>query len=255
MAKSNEKRSSGVQVSQTDKSPKADESKISSEENFISLDAGALANLTKKIEQNLKSGKGNNNNPQKRTENPKAEIKKGPKKNFTEKKGAAQKTNQGKKRNRNGDVIDKPEKDGKAQTETEDDILRKEILALGGSKEDFDLLANVNSDSEVEESASKKAGSEEDSLRKELSKLLKDVGQYNPEIPDDQVTDEEESMGESEGDDEEAEEQLQQSAKVDDKKKKDAVTETQSQFPKEYSRLVSYSASAADFNGKSLIRL
>lgn len=274
MAKSKEKRSSGAGASQTDKSSRGGDPKISSEENFISLDAGALANLTQKIEQRLKNPNGTANKPQKPTGNStKADTKKEPRKTSAEKKAPNPKTNQGKKRNRNGDVIDKPGKDGKTtQVESEDDILRKEILALGGSKEDFDLLENVNSDSEVEESATgqnKKAGSDEDALKKELAKLLKDAGQYNPEIPDDQVTDEEEpeseGEGESEGDededvienssdDEDDGEESRESTHDNEKKKKNAAAETQSQFPKEYSRLVSFSAGEG-LCGSSLIDL
>lgn len=260
MAKNKGKRSSTGNASQ------AGESKTSADENFISLDAGTLANLTRNIEQKLKDGKPTANNKfQKRTNNSKAETKKAPVNDF--KKNAAAKTqnsNQGKKRSRDGEVIEKPAKSGSAKNDqSQDDILRKEILALGGSKEDFDLLAEVASDSEVEEPASgsnKKAGSNDDALRKELAQLLKDAGHFNPEIADDQVEEEQsasEDGSEEEDEEEEAEEQdddevgsaseaddinepSQETAKSNVDKKKAALAETQSQFPKEYSRLVSF---------------
>ena len=267
MAKNKGKRSSMEKAPQAEDSHDASESKVSTDENFISLDAGALANLTRNIEQKLKDGKNTaNNKSQKRTNNSKSETKNTPANNFKDKKSTAAKTqnsNQGKKRNRDGEVIEKPVKSGSAKNDqSQDDILRKEILALGGGKEDFDLLAEVASDSEVEESASgsnKKTGSNDDALRKELAQLLKDAGQFNPEIADDQVEEEqsaselgsdEEEEGEEQDDDAEVEsaseadnanEPSKETAKskaVADKKNT-ALAETQSQFPKEYSRLVS----------------
>lgn len=253
MGKNKGKRSSIGNASQTG------ESKVSTGENFISLDAGALANLTRNIEQKLKEGKNAaNNKSQKHTNNLKAEMKKAPANDTKDKKITAAKTQnstQGKKRSRDGEVIEKPSKSDAKHDQGEDDILRREILALGGSKEDFDLLAEVASDSEIEESASgskKKAGSNDDALRKELAQLLKDAGQFNPEIADDQVG--EQSAGDDGSDEEEEEEEeddddaneisrdttkLEAAREVADKKKA-AVVETQSQFPKEYSRLASH---------------
>jgi ribosome biogenesis protein MAK21 len=263
MTKNKGKRSS------TGTAPQVGESKVSTDENFISLDAGALANLTRNIEQKLKDGKITpNNKSQKRTNDSKAETKKAPVNDFKDKKITAAKTqnsNQGKKRSRDGEVIEKPAKSGSGKNDqSQDDMLRKEILALGGSKEDFDLLAEVASDSEVEEPASasnKKAESNDDALRKELAQLLKDAGQFNPEIADDQV-EEEQSASEdgSEEEDEEEDDKVESASEADDAnvpsketvkskaatevadKKKSALAETQSQFPKEYSRLVSHLA-------------
>jgi ribosome biogenesis protein MAK21 len=266
MAKNKGKRSSIEKAPQAEKSHDASESKVSTDENFISLDAGALANLTRNIEQKLKDGKNTaNNKSQKRTKNSKTETKNTPANDFKDKKSNGFKTqnsNQGKKRNRDGEVIEKPVKSGSAKNDqSQDDILRKEILALGGSKEDFDLLAEVASDSEVEESASgsnKKAGSNDDALRNELAQLLKDAGQFNPEIADDEVEEkqpaselgsEEEEEGEEQDDDEVESASEADNANVTSKetakskavadKKITALAETQSQFPKEYSRLVS----------------
>ncbi|QGA17785.1 hypothetical protein EYB26_005461 [Talaromyces marneffei] len=262
MAKNKGKRSSTGKSSQAEKPHDASESKVSADENFISLDAGALANLTRNIEQKLKDGKNPaNNKSQKRTDNAKTGTKKTSANDFKNEKNAAAKTqnsNQGKKRNRDGEVIEKPAKNGSVKNDqTQDDILRREILALGGSKEDFDLLAEVDSDSEVEESASgsnKKTGSNDDALRKELAQLLKDAGQFNPEISDDQV-DEEQSASVDDSEEEEEKEEIESAPEVDNvtiasketviskattevaDKKKAALAETQSQFPKEYSRL------------------
>lgn len=269
MAKNKGKRSSTGSV------PQAGESKVSTDESFISLDAGALANLTRNIEQKLKDGKNTaNNKSQKRTNNSKTETKKVPVHDFKDKKDTAvksQNSNQGKKRSRDGEVIEKLAKGGNSKNDqSQDDILRKEILALGGSKEDFDLLAEVASDSEVEEASGShiKAGSNDNALRKELAQLLKDAGQYNPVIADDQVEEEQPASEDgSEEEDEEGEveehgdEEIDSASEADDAnmpskeikskiatqvpdKKNAAFAETQSQFPKEYSRLVSHLANS-----------
>lgn len=260
--------------SSTGSAQQAGETKVSTDESFISLDAGALANLTRNIEQKLKDGKNTaNNKSQKRTNNSKTETKKVPVHDFKDKRNTAakpQNSNQGRKRSRDGEVIEKPSKGGNAKNDqSQDDILRKEILALGGSKEDFDLLAEVASDSEIEVASGshKKAGSNDDALRKELTQLLKDAGQFNPEIADDQV-EEEQSASEDEGEEEDEEDEeeeeeedkeIESASEADDinarsketnsknatqiaEKKKAAFAEPQSQFPKEYSRLVSHLA-------------
>ncbi|EED24119.1 CCAAT-box-binding transcription factor [Talaromyces stipitatus ATCC 10500] len=269
MAKNKEKRSSTGKASQAEKPHDVGESKASADDNILSLDAGALANLTRNIEQKLKDGKdAANKKSQRQVNNSRTGTKKSPLKDVREKKETTNKpqnSNQGKKRNRDGEFIDKPAKGGNAEIDrSQDNILRKEILALGGSEEDFDLVAEVASDSEVEGPASgpnKRAGSSDDALRKELAQLLKDAGQFNPEIADDQVEEpsaSEDRSGEEEDEDEDEIEDFVDAnssasegdntnlsskkvakAKVAEAadKKKIALAETQSQFPKEYSRL------------------
>lgn len=276
MAKNKNKTSAGVE-----KSAAASKSKDALDENFISFDAGTLASLTKNIEARLK---GDNNKKNNKGTNGASEKKgaKGPKSPASKPSGKGradkpvensrppQKSFQGKKRDRNGAVIEKAEnkektekaqKAGKPQKTNsqdddpgdEDDVLRKEILALGGSKEDFDLLAGVDSDEEVEGSTQTKPSSDEDALRKELSKLLKGSGQYQAEIPDDQVSEEEEedddddeeeaSDEEEDKEESEAEEAKESASDVDsaaeNASKKSIVEPQQNTFPKEYSRLVS----------------
>ena len=66
---------------------------------------------------------------------------------------------------------------------SDEDTLRQEILALGGTQEDFDLLADVDSESEVEGATTNPKGKVgDDDLRKELSKLLEAAGHV---VPDD----------------------------------------------------------------------
>lgn len=276
MAKNKKKTSAGAETSAAGSS----KSKDASGENFISFDASTLASLTQNIEARLKGGADKNS---KKNKNNGTSEKKGPKefKSPTSKphgEGKAEEakpvgtsrppqksSSQGKKRDRNGAVIGKVEKvenvgKGKVQKtklqadnddddagDNEDDVLRKEILALGGSKEDFDLLAGVDSGSEVEDSAQKKTDSNEDALRKELAKLLKGAGQYQAEIPDDEVSEQEEEEEEEETTDQDIEQEDQdlsseaEKSAAKDTSKKSVAEPQQNTFPKEYSRLVSFS--------------
>lgn len=175
------------------------------------LDESAFAGLRQKIEQRLKSEneskqrKLNNNNKSKKD----ADKDPSKKKNEDSKKpGSKEDSTKGKKRDRNGEVIAREDKnnDRKGQSTSkdgnEDDDLRREILALGGTEEDFDLLANVDSESEVEAatdaSVKSKNKTDETSLRNELAKILEAAGHV---VPDD-VEDEDENDDEDNAEDE-----------------------------------------------------
>jgi ribosome biogenesis protein MAK21 len=84
--------------------------------------------------------------------------------------------------------------DAGAKKSNSDDTLRQEILALGGTEEDLELLADVDSESEVEGTSYKpKAKGGDDDLRKELSKMLEAAGHVVPEdLAEDEVEEEEE---------------------------------------------------------------
>lgn len=276
MAKSKGKRSSTGDASLSE-GTLVDKTSQASNENFISLDAGALANLTRNIEKKLKDG----NNPtskkvQKGTDRGKriangasAKHINGKKETSNNNNNKVQTSKQGKKRSRDGQVIEKPTvKDGNAGSghNEEEDILRQEILALGGSMEDYDLLANVESDSEVEGTTSetkKKAGSNDDALRKELAQLLKGAGQFNPVIPDEEAEDEEQQSESEDGNESDEDEDEEDAPEEDENETEDAAqtkrngaqtkevpapskvaaisaanAEAQSHFPKEFSRLV-----------------
>ncbi|RAL10467.1 RNA-binding ribosome biosynthesis protein MAK21 [Aspergillus homomorphus CBS 101889] len=186
------------------------------------LEESAFAGLRQKIEQRLKD----QNNAKQKSKNGKgkpAAPADTPKKNqevapkFEPKQAAgSDRNNKGKKRDRNGDVIAGEEKKdlgkGKSKNkEDSDDVLRQEILALGGTEEDLDLLAGVDSESEVEDATEKKSKSksEEDSLRKELASMLAAAGQVVPDdIADDEVEEEEEEedVAEESGDNDEDDE-------------------------------------------------
>ncbi|KAJ5689883.1 Ribosome biogenesis protein NOC1 [Penicillium macrosclerotiorum] len=223
------------------------------------LDESAFAGLRQKIEQRLKtdsSGKGKS----KKNNKPNASIETTPakkEKNAGSKFDKKQESGLGKKRDRNGDVIARDEKIGGKEKQNKfagsknssnDDKLREEIMALGGTEEDLDLLAGVDSESEVEGTTSKG----DDDLRKELSKMLEAAGHVVPEdLKEDEVEEEEEEEEDdqeqgSEGDSEDASEPEEDVSDVSDveeappaPKKSDAkANEPKVTIPKEYAKLI-----------------
>lgn len=267
MAKGKSKRSSSANEAVADGGASASDPQNTP--NMPQIDESAFAGLRQKIEQRLKNegpGKGKSkkdSKPQASAENTPAKKDKG----AGPKAGRNQESAQGKKRDRNGDVIAREEKKGgeakqsKPESSKKDngnDTLRQEILALGGTEEDLDLLAGVDSESEVEGAPSKGKKGGEDDLRKELSKMLEAAGHV---VPDD-LEDEEAEQPEEEDNDEEAEDDVQVSeedgeetseaeedsdmSEIEDAPPaKDSKTnatkskEPQAVVPKEYAKLVS----------------
>lgn len=126
----------------------------------------------------------------------------------------------------------------KASKSNDDDTLRQEILALGGTEEDLDLIADAESEDEVADAnTSKKSGkSDDDALRKELSGMLAAAGQVVPEdLKDDEVEEEEEEEEEEEKDgdgDDESDEQEQAEEEESDAEE-DAISEPLKETRKE----------------------
>ncbi|EHA17927.1 hypothetical protein CBS115989_654 [Aspergillus niger] len=226
MAKSKGKRSSGADniipdggVAVNDSAPGADA--------LPQLEESAFAGLRQKIEQRLKDqsaskqkpknnkGKsGPSDTPQKKEPAPKPEPKQA---------SNNDKNNKGKKRDRNGEVIAREEKavskDKKpASKENQADVLRQEILALGGTEEDLDLIAGVGSDSEVEDATEKKSKGKSDdaSLRKELSSILAAAGQVVPDDLEDEEVEEEEAEEAEASEEDDVEEDEEEEAEDDE---------------------------------------
>lgn len=280
MAKGKGKRSSGADTVIPDGGVAVNDSNAGTE-TLPQIEESAFAGLRQKIEQKLKDQ--NNAKQQKSKNKSKSDSKDTPKKENAPKPGPTQDSkkanddNKGKKRDRNGDVIAKEEKTGgkgkpsKSSSEDENDALRQEILALGGTEEDLDLVAGVGSESEVEDKADapKKQSnkSNDDSLRKELSSMLAAAGQV---VPDDIEDDEEEGEEEEEADGDEEEEEEEDGDDESDEQEDDAEQEvsdaeeeaspappakaakestkkepvkSEDYVPKEYSKLVSTSLS------------
>lgn len=176
------------------------------------LEESAFAGLRQKIEQRLKDGaakqKSKNNKSKTTPSGDTNNAKGGAIKSDSKSKSPSDRNVKGKKRDRNGDVIEnKDSEKSKSDKIDDNDTLRQEILALGGTEEDFDLLAGVDSESEVEDAkpSKKSQGSAED-LRKELSSILAAAGQVVPDdLADDEVEEVEDEEEEEEEEDEDGE--------------------------------------------------
>lgn len=255
MAKGKGKRTSGANEIVAEKSASASDAQAAP--NVPQIDESAFAGLRQKIEQRLKDQNSGKGKSKKNEKSDKPAESTPTKKNATPSKG--QDSAQGRKRDRNGEVIARDEKKegknkaGKAPKKGGDDeTLRQEILALGGTEEDFDLLAGVDSEDEVE---GVKAKGGDDDLRKELSKMLEAAGHVVPQDVADEDVEEEEDE-----DEEEEEEQEESPEDIEDEDMEDASDDADDEpedisdisdveeapkepavvVPKEYANLVSY---------------
>ncbi|KAJ5880910.1 Ribosome biogenesis protein NOC1 [Penicillium subrubescens] len=203
MAKGKGKRSSGANETLADAGVSVSQPESAPEMQMPQIDEGAFAGLRQKIEQRLKdqsSGKGKS----KKNDKPNASAQKIPATNDKQATPKADKKRegsaQGKKRDRNGDVIARDEKKGGknkqdrlaaagVKKDNSNDTLRQEILALGGTEEDLELLADVDSES--------------------FSKMLEAAGHVVPEdLAEDEVEEEgEEVEEEAEAEDDDLEEE------------------------------------------------
>ncbi|KAJ5588977.1 hypothetical protein N7537_011655, partial [Penicillium hordei] len=211
-------------------------------------DESAFAGLRQKIEQRLKNqnqstGKGKKDNTKPPAPTTNASANKG--KQSPAKPGRPQDSAQGKKRDRNGEVIareqikggtTKQEKPKAGKKSNDDETLRQEILAMGGTEEDLDLLAGVDSESEVEG----ESGKVDDDLRKQLSSMLEASGHVVPEdLADDEVEDVEEEI-ESEDDIEDSEDNDAESSGPEsdiEEAPTPKAKQSESVVPKEYLKL------------------
>ncbi|EXJ94489.1 hypothetical protein A1O1_02885 [Capronia coronata CBS 617.96] len=123
-----------------------------------------------------------------------------PKKNKKDAKLGAEGSERGKKRDRNGQVLDQdkknaPRKDNGEGVDEEDEF-RKEVQALGGTTEDLELVADAESDSELEGPTIEKtpknfksrpsSNIDVDGLDKGLKNILKEIALAQGEIDDEQ---------------------------------------------------------------------
>lgn len=253
MTKGKSKRSSGANEVGADGGVKVSEPQTSAD--APQLDENAFAGLRQKIEQRLKnenSGKDKSKKDNKNkasTGNARSEKEKG----AATKTGKGKEAAQGKKRDRNGDVIAREQEDDKTNKQTKpesskkdnrDDTLRQEILALGGTEEDLDLLADVDSESEVEGTASKGKKGGDDDLRKELSKMLEAAGHVVPDDLEDEPQESEEAEAEADEDSEGDSEGTSEPEDVSEVSDIEEAPHSKSKepepvVPKEYAKLVS----------------
>jgi ribosome biogenesis protein MAK21 len=266
MAKGKGKQSSGansvpVKGNALKDAPKAD----AEADAFPQIEESAFAGLRQKIEQRLKDGaskqKSKNNKSKPAPVEDAKKPKQSPAKTDSKSKFSSDKNNHGKKRDRNGDVIardeKKQDKSQKPAAKDGDDTLRQEILALGGTEEDFEMLAGVDSEDEEDADTSKKSNGKSDdaSLRKELSSILAAAGQFVPDDLEDEDVEEEvdgdeddEEVEEDDDEEEESEEVAESDESPEEPPKKEPKqpakkevkqSEPEVVFPKEFSKLVS----------------
>jgi ribosome biogenesis protein MAK21 len=271
MAKGKGKQSTGansvpVKGSAIKEAPKAD----TEADTFPQIEESAFAGLRQKIEQRLKDGANKQKSKTNKSKPAPVEDAKKPKqspaKSDAKSKSGSDKNNQGKKRDRNGDVIardeKKQDKSQKPANKDGDDTLRQEILALGGTEEDFEMLAGVDSEEEDADTSEKSKGNSDDaSLRKELSSILAAAGQFVPDDLEDEDVEEEvdgEEDDEEVEEDEDEEKESEEAAESDEPSSESELAEEPSKkepkqpakkevkqsepevvFPKEFSKLVS----------------
>ncbi|KAI5309382.1 hypothetical protein KEM55_003363 [Ascosphaera atra] len=153
----------------------------------------ALANLTSRIQQGFqkdskpetkpKPGKKEKNN---KDQKPKKDQANGPQQQLK----PDNTTNKGQKRDRKGEpVVEQKQASGKQEKKgknvKDDETLRQEILAFGGTEDDYNLLAGVDSDSEYGNSGNNSEGAEEEALRNEMARMMKGFNPnfVMPELP------------------------------------------------------------------------
>lgn len=159
-------------------------------ETAIDSQIGSFDNLRNKIEARLHTTGPKNVKGQKKTQKSAQTEKKGKEGNNVVDAG------RGKKRDRTGNVLGRqePSADQKPPQEADDEgeVLRAEIQALGGTSEDLDLLADAESDSELEGEATrelpKTRGRKNDAegLDKGMKNILKEIALAQGTIDQDQ---------------------------------------------------------------------
>ena len=163
------------------------------------------SNKHKNKKANKRDSSRNNSTSNAREPKPKASGKQKPAVKHAERDNTAK----DKKRGRDGEVKKEGKNSGKDRPGDADtsDHLYREILTLGGNREDFDLLANVDSEEEVEGAVAKsETKADENLLRNELSEMLREAGHVAP----DDLEDESDDSDQQDGGDQEAEEESEQ---------------------------------------------
>jgi ribosome biogenesis protein MAK21 len=183
MAKSKARKASGNQLG----APSKASTPGSSTKPFIpTFDEAALSSLTQKIETQLSKPASDKRSKTKAGKIPSDVVPQPPSdnaQNASKDKDVSSK--KGKKRARNGDILTSRMESGsnsKHSTENRGNTkFEQEVYALGGTEEDLELIAILESESEMDGEEPRKSDSkkslDEKSLRKEVNKLVKDIGQ------------------------------------------------------------------------------
>lgn len=204
MAKSKSKSGMSAAEKATASVDKATKTVTADVDDMPKFDASTLDNLTAKITQQLQQPKSPKQSNQKakgkqdKKSVPKNETKPAPKAAPQPTAKPAKKEqlpNQGKKRTRDGDVKTQPAVESKPVKKGKtDEALRAEILTLGGTEDDYKLLAGIDSEDEDEVLETKGRGKDADGkLKADIAKMMAEMGS-TPAPEQDADTEEEEEL-------------------------------------------------------------
>ncbi|KAB8289561.1 hypothetical protein EYC80_010719 [Monilinia laxa] len=171
-----------------------------SNEDIPSFDENALSALTSKIEKGFAKGNTSNKSSESATKSLKeSKTKKSTDSTDSKQKSKPQESGRGTKRDAQGNA--KGKQNGSSsetpKSGTDREVLLQEILALGGTEEDLDLVLDAQSDSENENEG--KSGSTDNSFKNEFAKFVAGLG-IEGQVPEGEA-DSEEEVEEVEGDD------------------------------------------------------
>ncbi|PQE17545.1 ccaat-box-binding transcription factor protein [Rutstroemia sp. NJR-2017a BBW] len=159
------------------KAPGAKVSATANDQDVPSFDENALSALTEKIEQGFAKGNGPQKPDATAPKSKKQEkAKNSSKQESSNRKANPQESRRGTKRDAEGNAKEKTNgSSNKSQDpSTEREILLQEILALGGTEEDLDLVLDAQSDSENEDA--RKPASVDKKFQSEFSKFVASLG-------------------------------------------------------------------------------
>lgn len=178
--------------------------KVASNNDIPSFDENALSALTSKIEKGFAKGNAPNKSTESATKSSK-QTKSNKSTNSTDSKSKSKpiESGRGTKRDAQGNAKEKRNGSSNEAPKSGNDreTLLQEILALGGTEEDLDLVLDAQSDSENEDE--KKPASTDNGFKNEFAKFVASLGIEGqaPEVGEDEEDDNEDEVEEVEGDD------------------------------------------------------
>lgn len=183
MAKSKSK--GPIEVADANKSEKKNSNgnAITNTDSLPTFSGASLADLSKKISQKLQDSQNSKAKISSRKgPGPKTNTKPESKRDDSVSKSTASENKKGKKRDRNGQIItpQTTKRPLERKNDSTSEALEQEIYANGGTKEDFELLAGVESDSEMEVvmdggAGAAEADNESQTLRQNIASIMKGV--------------------------------------------------------------------------------
>ncbi|KAI9644452.1 RNA-binding ribosome biosynthesis protein mak21 [Ciborinia camelliae] len=173
-----------------------------SNEDIPSFDENALSALTSKIEKGFAKGNAPNKSAESTSKSPKQnKTNKSTNSTDTKQKSKPQESGRGTKRDAQGNAKGKQNgsSSGAPKAGSEREVLLQEILALGGTEEDLDLVLDAQSDSENEDEG--KSASTDKGFKNEFAKFVAGLGIEGQAPGVEEDSEVEDEIEEVEGDD------------------------------------------------------